>query len=605
VDEILEELGGVPCPDSEFTCVGLDMPLDHFDPSNNATIEVTFAVLPAAGTSRGAFVTATGGPGSSGIAVADSYTSALDPAIPGSYDAVFFDQRGLGMSGGLSCPLAAAAFYRVDSLTGLGIDQEALLTASATFVDDCLAEMGDTGALPFLGTEQVAADLEAFRETFGIDELIVYGESYGTQVAQTYAANYGEHLTRMVIDGTVDLTLDGFTFFAQQATAFGATLQSTFDYCVEEPSCATDVEVGPEAAYDRLVSQLVEEPLAADFPLPGGGFERRQFGLGDLEIVASSQMYSEDDRMLFLRALAAHSGRGDLVPLLRLLYLDLGIDPADETVLEDPTWSDAVYYGVECLDYTYPGTTPQERAAAFFEAGAEVELGRLGTVFYGDLPCAFWPVRGAGETRPGPLAAEGIPTVVLGATADPATPHQQGVAVHERLDDGYLITQEGGPHVIFGRGNQCPDDAVTEFILSGAPPDETECGGDVVGYYVPLLPTGLDDFESAESMLDAVELEIAYLPEYYWWDTVTDTPIGCSLGGTITVSAGETTDLFALDDCSLMPGLTLQGDASYDWEKDVFTLDVVNGGPECAYRYRRAGDDYSVRDDCASDPFPG
>ena len=56
---------------------------------------MTFAVLPATGDRLGAFVTATGGPGSSGIAAADSYTDALDPAIPESYDIVFFDQRGV------------------------------------------------------------------------------------------------------------------------------------------------------------------------------------------------------------------------------------------------------------------------------------------------------------------------------------------------------------------------------------------------------------------------------------------------------------------------------------------------------------------------------
>ena len=54
---------------------------------------------------------------------------------------------------------------------------------------------------------------------------------------------------------------------------------------------------------------------------------------------------------------------------------------------------------------------------------------------------------------------------MLGATADPATPVGNGVAVYGRLDDGYLITQQGGPHVIFGRGNACPDDIVTAFLV--------------------------------------------------------------------------------------------------------------------------------------------
>ena len=101
-----------PCPDSDFTCITLRVPLDHFGPVNGPTTNVTFALLRATdGPRRGVFVTATGGPGSSGISVADSYTSALDPRIAEAFDVVFFDQRGIGLSGPLQCPNAVLAFY--------------------------------------------------------------------------------------------------------------------------------------------------------------------------------------------------------------------------------------------------------------------------------------------------------------------------------------------------------------------------------------------------------------------------------------------------------------------------------------------------------------
>jgi pimeloyl-ACP methyl ester carboxylesterase len=603
--QVLQDLGGRLCPDSDFTCVTLEMPIDHFSPSDGGTVGVTFAVLPATGTSMGAFVTATGGPGASGIAVADSYTSVLDPAITASYDIVFFDQRGLAMSGGLTCPLAAGAYYRADVVTALGVDHDALSTATEDFVWSCVAEMGNPEILPYLGTDQAAADLEQFRETLGFEELILYGESYGTQLAQTYAADHGEHLTRMILDGTVDLTLDGFAFFEGQARAFGDTLRATLDYCPDDPVCADDMKGGARPAYDRLLALLVEEPMVGQFPLPDGTLADRSLGVGDLEVVASAQMYSEDDRMMFLRALAAYAGRNDLVPMLRLLYVDLGVDPGTEEILTDPTYSDGMYYAVECLDYSYPGPTAEARAEAFFAAGAGIEAMPLGSLFYGDFPCVYWPARNEDPARPEPLRAAGVPTVVLGATADPATPYQQGVAVSERLEEGYLITQSGGPHVIFGRGNPCPDEVVTDFILDGTPPVENECDGETVGYYTPLLPTGIEVFETAEDMFDAIETDIYYLPEYYWWDTVSDTDVGCSSGGTITFSAGDNGDVITLDRCALMPGVTLTGDGSHDWEQDVFSLDVSNGTEDCLYRYRRSGEDYVVDDDCTGDHFPG
>ena len=50
---------------------------------------------------------------------------------------------------------------------------------------------GSTEAdLPFYATKQAIEDLEAVRDYLGVDKLQLYGESYGTQYVQTYAAAY-------------------------------------------------------------------------------------------------------------------------------------------------------------------------------------------------------------------------------------------------------------------------------------------------------------------------------------------------------------------------------------------------------------------------------
>src|SRR5262245_42858360 len=183
--DLLVALGGVPCFDgSLFTCVTIEMPLDHFNPADTRTIPVTFAVYPALGTRKGMFVTATGGPGYSGVASADSYTSAFDPSIPEVFDIVFFDQRGLLLSGDQTCPFAANVFYQQDS-GGITPGQEAALKQTAqTFATNCGNEVSNPDLLPYLGTKQAVEDLELFRQLIGDDEFWLYGESYGTQYAQ-------------------------------------------------------------------------------------------------------------------------------------------------------------------------------------------------------------------------------------------------------------------------------------------------------------------------------------------------------------------------------------------------------------------------------------
>ena len=85
--QILDDLGGEPCFEgSAFTCVTIDVPLNHFDPADTRTIPVVFAVLPASGERKGMFVTATGGPGSSGVLLADFYSAGFDPSIFESFD---------------------------------------------------------------------------------------------------------------------------------------------------------------------------------------------------------------------------------------------------------------------------------------------------------------------------------------------------------------------------------------------------------------------------------------------------------------------------------------------------------------------------------------
>ena len=122
---ILERLGGSDCPDSAFTCINLTVPLDHFNPDGR-TMDVVFGVLPASGERKGMFVTVTGGPGSAELESADSYTSAFDPSIPENFDIVFFDQRGVGRSGGLQCVQAAAKYYQEDWVAGTPAEEAAL-----------------------------------------------------------------------------------------------------------------------------------------------------------------------------------------------------------------------------------------------------------------------------------------------------------------------------------------------------------------------------------------------------------------------------------------------------------------------------------------------
>lgn len=593
---ILDRLGGYPCPNSDFTCVNLTVPLDHFDPTNGETMEVVFAVLPASGERKGMFVTAVGGPGGSGLAVADPYTAAFDPRIPEHFDIVFFDQRGVGASGELACPDAAATYYRADWQARTPEQEAALVEAARTFAQDCVREMGvPPERLRFYGTEQAVEDLEAFRAALGDAQFWLYGESYGTQFAQTYAAAYPDRLAGLILDGTVDLILSGPDYYREQAQAFSDVLAMTLQACNADPACAADFGGDALAFYDDAAAELASAPAVFRFPLPSGGLsEERAFTLTDLETATANYLYAEGSRMILQRALAAAS-RNDLVPLARLLYDALSLDPETLAAIPDPTFSDAAFYAVECRDYTFFSGTADERAEAYLRAGDAVEaaLPRLASIFYGDLPCVFWPGGTEDVPRPAPLTAEGIPTLVLGATADPATPVGNGERVYRRLADGYLVTTEGGAHVIFGRGDACPDDLVTAFLVDDQRPAqrETRCEGVVANPYVPPIPASAADFADPLDALSWVDDEIYYLPEYYYWDLETPTSVGCPYGGTLAFAPSDVGERLTLNGCAFSEGFILTGNGAYDYNAGRFSLDVtVTGLADGSLSYTREDD---------------
>ncbi|NMC12339.1 MAG: alpha/beta hydrolase, partial [Chloroflexi bacterium] len=428
--EILEELGGYPCSDeSEFTCIDIEVPLNYFDEESKETMTVVFGILPATVESKGMFVTVIGGPGGSGLQSADYYTSAFDESIIDNFDIVFFDQRGVSASGNIQCAQAAANFYRADWSAITPEEEANLLKVAKTFSDDCVKEIGDIHLLPYLGTEQAVRDLETFRQTIQdqgsatAEKLWLYGESYGTQFVQTYAAAFPEHIAAMILDGTVDLTVSGQDYYREQAQAFYDTMMSTLEACNADEICAADIGRDAVEAYNQLSAKVAKSPVKFKFPLPSGETVEREMSLADLETAVTGYLYSEMPRTILLRALAAATTQNDLAPMARMLYDSLYMDPTTLEAIPDPSYSDAVYYGVECNDYYYPGDTPEEAGKAYIQSGDEIDktLPHFSSLYYGDIPCPFWPVRTTNPDRPKPLIAKGIPTLVLGATADPAT----------------------------------------------------------------------------------------------------------------------------------------------------------------------------------------
>ena len=572
------------CPGTTFECITLAVPKDHFAATAGPTWNVTFGIHRATKARKGTYVEITGGPGYSDIPASDDYLDYYDSGIVDSFDIVYLDQRGAGLSGGIQCTKAAATFYASSAKVHVPAERAAAVAAAQAFAKDCVAEARVAEAdLPYYATRQAVEDLEAVRQYLGTEKLDLYGLSYGTQFVQTYAAAHPEHIATLYVDGPVDLTLDGPAFYVEAARSADDTLVATLDACTADESCKAGVLGGDAlAAYDALAASLATAPATIDFPKGDGTTAARTFSAADLENVAFSGIYYTVDRMLLQRAVGAAS-HGDLVPLARLGYSAIGIDPDTLEAIPYPDYSDALYYAVECQDYAFfPDIADAAaRVDAWVKRAEEsgVNATRMATGFYGDLPCLFWPTAATTNVRPAPIVDPPYPTFVLASTTDPATPIANGMRIYSRLSDAWFIQAVGGPHVIYAWGEACPDELMTAWLTERTPPAArvTTCPWTIADAYVANAATRASGYATALDLATSVDDQIFNTNDYlniYDGETLT---LGCDFGGTLSYKPSDLGTTVTLTACAFTPDLPLTGTGEADDEAGSFELDVKSG----------------------------
>ncbi|NJN80257.1 MAG: alpha/beta hydrolase, partial [Anaerolineales bacterium] len=268
--------------------------------------------MPANGERYGMFVQAfPGGPGGEGISTA--YWDYYDKQILEHYDMIYYDQRGMGLSSALECPNAYAKDFMsyLTSFDTAGVEgadtpaeQQELIDGSRTYVEECVAEIGiEPAKLAYYGTNQVAEDIETFRNLIGDEKFWIYGISYGTAVAQTYAYAHPDRLAGVILDGIIDMTISGEQGSLNQEKAFDKVLLAVLNACNSDASCSADMN-GEDAikVYDELAAQVSENPIKYEFPLVNGEKAKGTFTFNQLEFTTIYQMYSLSARMMFLKA---------------------------------------------------------------------------------------------------------------------------------------------------------------------------------------------------------------------------------------------------------------------------------------------------------------
>jgi pimeloyl-ACP methyl ester carboxylesterase len=408
----------VPCAPAGYQCGQLAVPLD---PSGGSAGTLTLNMkrrVAASNPTSAAVIGLAGGPGQAAIPVAAKIAANIAPALA-TRDLVVFDQRGTGSSGRLTC-------------------------AGRATVSGCATSIGPSRA--FYRTAESVEDIEAIRQAAGYAKLVLYGTSYGTKVAEAYAAKYPANVEALVLDSVV-LPEGPDVFDRSTLQRVGPALRQL---------CGTarcrGVSGDPRGDVAALVRGLERAPLRGPVTTSTGRTVRRTLSAVDLLDVLLAGDFNPTLRADFPAAVRS-ALHGDVRPLLRVQERA----NADNSDVTDDI-SAALFATTTCEEGVFPWSrddAPDTRATEAVDAARAIPRSQLGpfdarvALFGGVAPlCVSWPNASPAPVASGPLP--NVPTLILAGDADLRTPITDARALAVRIAGAQVLEVPFVGHSVIG-----------------------------------------------------------------------------------------------------------------------------------------------------------
>jgi pimeloyl-ACP methyl ester carboxylesterase len=223
-----------PCGDhlakGEFRCGSIEVPWERADPSLGK-VRIAFAVRepdnPEA-KERAPLLAVEGGPGYPSIGSASDYVALFGPLLR-NRRLILVDQRGTGRSEALDCP-----------------DLQEGRAPQWIAIAECARRLGPR--FESYRTAASADDLDDVRRALGIERIAMYGDSYGTYLAQSYAFRHPDTLRALVLDSAYPVRGESGWY----PSLIRSGIRDYAIACRRDSSCPGD----PAGRFDDFVAKL-------------------------------------------------------------------------------------------------------------------------------------------------------------------------------------------------------------------------------------------------------------------------------------------------------------------------------------------------------------
>lgn len=454
-------------------CGVVSVPEDRTQPTAGRLIDIHVAVLPAtnANSTAAPIFHFEGGPGGSAITNFTAWYTSYRPLMA-DHDIVLIDQRGTGKSASLQCTEVTDPALK-DLAEARTREQELKLLLER--MEACLQRVAATNDPALYHSVTMADDTDAVREALGYDKINLFGNSYGTWLAQIYLRRHEANVNAVILDSVAGPWNHYLLSVPENAEA---ALNRAFDLCAKDEACS--------ARYPNL-SEKFAKALA---DLEAG--PQRASGQGLTGAAYTVLMTRERLLEAFRTMLYSSAYIGILPQAVEQAANGVYIYPAATLVAAAEQGKDisfGLFYSVHCAE-TLPFYTP-----------ALIE-GYQPTQFYGSAAdgvtelrqiCANW--RG-GELDAADVApvTSSKPILILSGAFDPVTPVSFGEETLARFSNGALAVFPYQAHGLMP-ASKCAQNLIKAFLATPEQALDTSCTAkDIVPVFSGTFKVQLEPF---------------------------------------------------------------------------------------------------------------
>jgi len=278
------------------------------------------------------------------------------------------------------------------------------------------------------------------RAALGVDKINLVGGSYGTRVAQQYAARFPQHTRAVVIDGVApnDLAVGG-----DFANTFESAIELQSAQCRKDAVCAKRFPVDTRTQLRNVMTTLAKAPVEVEYRDPGTAAVRRD-PISANTVTSLAFMFSYMPELSsLLPVVLDEAAQGRYAPLMSLNSL--------ATRNMAGQMNQGMQWSVICAE---DADRYQEAPAGDRLLGPEVAR-----MFF--AACPVWNVGTRPKNFTAPLSTD-VPVLLLSGEFDPVTPPRYAEQVLKHLPSGRHIVARGQGHGTLGAG--CMPRLLAQFM---------------------------------------------------------------------------------------------------------------------------------------------